>query len=94
MLNRRQYKLLRAKPAWDLENLRKVPITMVMVKASYLARFLEFIIKSLKQCRVEVDHLEIVREGITGSSHEIFFLEKNNLEIAAKVEKRILRWLI
>lgn len=71
-----------------LINLAKIPMLLVTSEASYHAVYDYCTVRYLKQGGVHVEHLELAKEGIYGNAH-LFFLEKNNLVIAARLE----RWI-
>ncbi|MCJ1268024.1 hypothetical protein MMC22_007910 [Lobaria immixta] len=71
-----------------LRNLAKVPMLLVTSEASYHTVYDYCTVRYLRQGGVDVEHLELSREGIHGNGH-MFFLEKNNLAIAARLE----RWI-
>ncbi|KAF2182979.1 alpha/beta-hydrolase [Zopfia rhizophila CBS 207.26] len=80
--------ILQAEPAKKLKNLSKVPVLVVTSEASYHIRYDHCTVQYLRQAGVEAEHLGLGKEGIHGNGH-MFFLEKNNLEIA----ERVFGWL-
>ena len=77
-----------ADPPKKLSNLANIPHLVVTTEASYHAPFDYCTVEYLKQAGVDVDFLDLPKEGIHGNAH-LMFMEKNNLEIAAKVESWI-----
>ncbi|MCJ1427862.1 hypothetical protein MMC29_005768 [Sticta canariensis] len=71
-----------------LRNLAKVSMLLVTAEASYHAPYDYCTVRYLRQCGVNVEHLELSQAGFHGNAH-LFFLEKNNLAIAARLE----RWI-
>ena len=71
-----------------LINLAKVPMLLVTAEASYQAQYDYCNVRYLRQGGVNVEHLELGKAGFHGNAH-LFFLEKNNLAIAARLE----RWI-
>ena len=71
-----------------LINLAKVPMLIVTAEASYQAQYDYCNVLYLKQGGVNVEHLELGKAGFHGNAH-LFFVEKNNLAIAARLE----RWI-
>lgn len=80
--------VMQREPAKKLEKLSQVPILIVTAEASYHAPYDSCTVAYLRQAGVKVEHLELAEEGIHGNGH-MFFMEKNNKEIAEKV----LNWL-
>ena len=82
--------VLQADPgARQLVNLAQVPMLVLTTEASYHAPYDYCTVLYLKQAGVaKVDFLDLPTVGIHGNAH-LMFLEKNNLEIAAKVEEWI-----
>ena len=76
--------VMQASPAKQLPNLAKFPHLVVQTEASYHAVYDYCTVRYLRQAGVSVDFLELSKVGIRGNAH-MFFVEKNNLEIAAKV---------
>lgn len=71
-----------------LRNLAKVPMLLVTAEASYHAVYDHCTVRYLRQAGVHVEHLQLSQAGLHGNAH-LFFLEKNNLAIAARLE----RWI-
>jgi pimeloyl-ACP methyl ester carboxylesterase len=82
------YCIMQEEPAKKLSNLAQVPVLVVTAEASYHAPYDYCTVGYLRQAGVDVEHLELGKEGIHGNGH-MFFMEKNNLEIA----ERVLSWL-
>jgi len=80
--------VLQKEPARRLTNLLKTPVLLVTGEASSHAAYDRFTVQFLRQAGVNVKHLELADEGILGNGH-LNFLEKNNLEIIARLEKWI-----
>ena len=77
-----------ADPPKELSNLANIPHLIVTTEASYHAPFDYCTVDCLKQAGVNMDFLDLPKAGIHGNAH-LMFIEKNNLEIAAKVESWI-----
>jgi pimeloyl-ACP methyl ester carboxylesterase len=82
------YCIMQEEPAKKLTYLAQVPVLVVTAEASYHAPYDYCTVNYLRQAGVEVEHLELGKEGIHGNGH-MFFMEKNSLDIAEKV----LGWL-
>ena len=80
--------LLQREPARKLKNLSKIPVLLETAEASYHAGYDDFTVQFLRQAGVEVEHLKLGDNGIHGNGH-LQFLELNNLEIVALLEKWI-----
>ena len=74
-----------------LINLAKIPMILVTAEASYHAPYDFCTVRYLRQAGVNVEHLELGKEGFHGNGH-LFFLEKNNLAIAARLERWIRKY--
>jgi pimeloyl-ACP methyl ester carboxylesterase len=78
-----------AEPARTLVKLQNIPVLVVHAEASYHAAYDHCTVAYLRQARVSaVRFIRLSDVGIKGNGH-MLMLEKNNLEIAAVVE----RWL-
>ena len=77
--------VMQASPPKKLVNLAKVPQLVVTSEASFHAMYDYCTVRYLKQGGVTVDFLELSQCGIHGNAH-MLFMEKNNLDIAAKIE--------
>ena len=76
-----------AEPARTLVNLRSIPVLVVQAEASYHAAYDHCTVTYLRQARVAtVRYVRLADIGITGNGH-MLMLEKNNLDVAAVVEK-------
>lgn len=75
-------------PAKQLTNLAKIPELVVTGEASFHTPYDYCTVKYLRQAGVQVEYADLGKEGIHGNGH-MFFMEKNNLEIA----ERVYRWL-
>jgi pimeloyl-ACP methyl ester carboxylesterase len=73
-------------PARQLVNLARVPILLVTGEASFRAQYDHCTAKFLAQAGVKNDHVRLERVGIHGNGH-MMMLEKNNLAVAAYLEK-------
>lgn len=73
-------------PARQLVNLARIPILLVTGEASFRAQYDHCTAKFLTQAGVKNDHVRLEKVGIHGNGH-MMMLEKNNLEIAAYMEK-------
>jgi pimeloyl-ACP methyl ester carboxylesterase len=80
--------ILQKSPARQLTNLGKIPELVITGEASFHAPYDYCTAKYLEQAGVEVDFVDLGKEGIHGNGH-MFFMEKNNLEIA----DRVYQWL-
>ena len=74
--------------AKQLTNLANIPELVVTGEASFHAPYDYCTVKYLRQVGVNVEYADLGKEGIHGNGH-MFFMEKNNLEIAERVH----RWL-
>ena len=77
-----------ADPPKKLSNLANIPHLVVTTEAGYHAPFEYCTVDYLKQAGVNVDFLDLLKEGIYGNAY-LMFMEKKNLEIIAKVESWI-----
>jgi pimeloyl-ACP methyl ester carboxylesterase len=75
-----------AEPARQLVNLARVPILLVTGEASFRAQYDHCTAKFLTQAGGKIEHVRLERAGIHGNGH-MMMLEKNNLAIAAYLEK-------
>jgi pimeloyl-ACP methyl ester carboxylesterase len=76
-----------AEPARTLVNLRSIPVLVVQAEASYHAAYDHCTVAYLRQARVAaVRYVRLADVGIKGNGH-MLMLEKNNLDVAAVVEK-------
>ena len=82
--------VLQAEPPRKLINLARMPHLVVMSEASYHAVYDYCTVRYLEQGGVHVEYLDLPQAGVHGNAH-LFFLEKNNLAIAARVEEWIQR---
>jgi len=73
-------------PARRLPHLRGIPILIVTAEASYHAAYDHCTSKYLTQAGVPNTFIRLERDGIHGNGHMVM-LEKNNLEIAALLQK-------
>ncbi|KAF5125116.1 putative secreted lipase [Metarhizium anisopliae] len=80
--------IMQKSPAKKLTNLGRIPQLVVTGEASFHAPYDYCTVKYLEQVGVEVEHADLGEEGIHGNGH-MFFMEKNNLEIA----DRVYQWL-
>jgi pimeloyl-ACP methyl ester carboxylesterase len=78
--------IMQKSPAKQLTNLAHIPELVVTGEASFHAPYDYCTVKYLKQVGVDVEHADLGREGIRGNGH-MFFMEKNNIEIADRVYK-------
>jgi pimeloyl-ACP methyl ester carboxylesterase len=77
---------LPAKPAPQLTNLKSIPILIVTSEASYHAPYDHCTSEYLKQAGVANDFVRLADLHIHGNGH-MMMLEKNNLEIAAFLDR-------
>lgn len=80
--------IMQACPAKQLTNLGKIPELVVTGEASFHAPYDYCTVKFLEQAGVDVEYADLGKEGIHGNGH-MFFMEKNNIEIAERVYKWI-----
>lgn len=80
--------IMQKSPAKQLTNLGKIPELIVTGEASFHAPIDYCTVKFLEQAGVDVEFADLGKEGIHGNGH-MFFMEKNNLEIA----DRVYQWL-
>jgi pimeloyl-ACP methyl ester carboxylesterase len=80
--------IMQKSPAKRLTNLGKIPELVVTGEASFHAPYDYCTVKYLEQVGVNVEYADLGKEGIHGNGH-MFFMEKNNLEIA----ERVYKWL-
>jgi pimeloyl-ACP methyl ester carboxylesterase len=80
--------IMQVEPAKILKKLAQVPVLMITAEASYHASYDYCTAMYLRQAGVEVEHAELGKKGIHGNGH-MFFMEKNNVEIA----ELVLQWL-
>ena len=73
--------IMQKSPAKQLTNLARIPELVVTGEASFHAPYDYCTVKYLRQVGVKVDFADLGKEGIHGNGH-MFFMEKNNLEIA------------
>ncbi len=66
--------------------LARVPILLVTGEASFRAQYDHCTAKFLTQAGVKNDHVRLERVGIHGNGH-MMMLEKNNLAVAANLDK-------
>lgn len=76
--------IMQTEPAKQLDNLAKVPVLVMTGEASYHVPYEYCTVDYLRQAGVKVDFVSLGEVGIHGNGH-MFFMEKNNLEIAEKV---------
>jgi pimeloyl-ACP methyl ester carboxylesterase len=77
-----------ADPPRLLVNLHGIPVVVVTAEASYHAPYDQCTSRFLAQAGVSNTHLSLGEQGIHGNGHMIM-IEKNNLEIAALLQKWI-----
>ena len=76
--------ILQASPARGLPRLSTVPMLVVTAEASYHAPYDDCTVEYLRQGGIDVQHLNLSAAGFHGNGH-LFFMEKNNLQIASRV---------
>jgi pimeloyl-ACP methyl ester carboxylesterase len=79
-----------ADPPRQLNNLKGIPILIVTTEASYHAVYDHCTSQYLTQAGVPNTHIRLEQEGIHGNAHYVM-VEKNNLEVAAVLQKWILK---
>ena len=77
-----------ADPPRRLVNLQGIPVLVVTAEASYHAPYDHCTARFLAQAGVVNTHMRLEAEGIHGNGH-MLMIEKNNLEIAALLQKWI-----
>jgi pimeloyl-ACP methyl ester carboxylesterase len=77
---------LQKAPARQLPNLAKMPMLIVNGEASFHAPFEHCTVKFLEQAGVHPTWIDLGKAGVHGNGH-MMMLEKNNLEVAAVIEK-------
>ena len=82
--------VLQKEPARKLVNLSNFPVLIETGEASYHAEYDHCTVSFLKQAGVTVEHLQLKDVGIHGNGH-MQFMELNNLEIIAVLEKWIVK---
>ena len=75
-----------ADPPRQLPNLQGIPIVIVTTEASYHSTYDHCTSKFLTQAGVKNTHLRLAEQGIHGNAHFVM-VEKNNLEVAAAIQK-------
>ncbi|KAF5333436.1 hypothetical protein D9611_002348 [Ephemerocybe angulata] len=78
-----------ADPPRRLKNLIGIPVLILTSEAGYHALYDDCTADFLRQAGVGVDHIRLEEAGFHGNGH-MFFMEKNNLAIAAGV---VLPWM-
>ena len=77
---------LQREPARQLKNLKGVPTLLLVAEASYHSIYDHCTAKYLRQAGVPVDFVRLEDRGLKGNGHMVM-LEKNNLEIAALIDR-------
>jgi pimeloyl-ACP methyl ester carboxylesterase len=80
--------MLQAEPARKLANLQAIPVLVFASESSYHAMYDHCTAKFLQQAGVKTDFVRLEDAGLRGNGHMVM-IEKNNLEIAALID----RWL-
>ena len=75
-------------PPRRLANLQGIPVLVVTAEASYHAPYDHCTARFLTQAGVAATHLRLEEQGIHGNGH-MLMIEKNSLEIAARLNKWI-----
>jgi pimeloyl-ACP methyl ester carboxylesterase len=75
-------------PPRQLPNLQSIPILIISTEASYHAVYDHCTSKYLTQAGVKHTYMRLEEQGIHGNGHMVM-LEKNNLEVAAVIQKWI-----
>ena len=75
---------LQAGRARRLANLVDIPVLVVTGEASYHAAYDHCTVAYLEQAGVQVEHMQLVEQGIHGNGH-MMMLERNSAEIAAEL---------
>jgi pimeloyl-ACP methyl ester carboxylesterase len=78
-----------AEPARKLVGLQGIPVLVFAAESSYHAMYDHCTAKYLRQAGVKADFVRLEEAGIRGNGHMVM-IEKNNLEIAALIN----RWLV
>jgi pimeloyl-ACP methyl ester carboxylesterase len=77
---------LQKEPARQLTGLQKAPVVIVTGEASFHAPYEHCTINYLKQAGVQPSWIDLGKQGVHGNGH-MMMLEKNNLQIAALIDK-------
>lgn len=77
-------------PARQLDRLKAIPIMVLGTEASYHAAFDHCTVRWLRQAGATVHFQRLADEGIHGNGHMVM-LEKNNLEVAAVIDRWVRR---
>jgi pimeloyl-ACP methyl ester carboxylesterase len=80
--------MLQPEPARKLAAMRDMPVLVFVSESSYHAAYDHCTAKYLRQAGVKADFVPLAQVGIRGNGHMVM-IEKNNLEIAAMID----RWL-
>ena len=80
--------VLQIDPSRRLTNISGVPIMLVTSEAGYHAVYDYCTVEYLRQAGCSVEWLDLPTAGIHGNGH-FMFMEKNNLEIAGRIESWI-----
>jgi hypothetical protein len=83
-----RYCIMQKEPALQLPSVAKVPYLLLTGEASPHITYDHCIINYLEQAGVRTEWIKLGDIGIHGNAH-FFYMEKNNLEIAAVVHKWI-----
>lgn len=78
--------ILQSEPAKKLKNLSQIPVLVVTAEASFHAPYDYCTVEYMRQAGVEVDFLDLGKEGVHGNGH-MLFMEKNNIQISELVAK-------
>ncbi|WP_241027355.1 alpha/beta hydrolase [Variovorax sp. RKNM96] len=81
---------IQSQPERVAVNLASVPVLVLTAEASYHAFFDHCTVKFLQQAGVKVDFVQLAEEGIHGNGH-MMMLEKNNLDIARRIDEWVLQ---
>src|SRR5882672_4838374 len=77
---------LQKAPVRMLPNLARMPMYIVNGEASFHAPFEHCTVKYLEQAGVHPTWIDLGKAGVHGNGH-MMMLEKNNLDVAAMIEK-------
>lgn len=78
-----------AEPSPQLSHFADIPIWVIASESSYHAGYDHLTSKVLTQCGVRHEFIRLEEEGIYGNGH-MMMLEKNNLEIADLIIRRLM----
>ncbi len=78
--------MLQPEPARKLANLQGIPVLIFAAEASYHAMYDHCTARYLNQAGVKTDFVRLEEAGLRGNGHMVM-IEKNNLDIAAMIDR-------